>query len=118
MYVIQIGCRTLEKIIHYGADKDLMTKLSLDEQTNVLEHGMEMLYKWTGVYPIAHRSGGYSVNKDTLRALKSVGIPIDSSMYYGHPNSHETWSRNAIIKRMVLLSCLSLWLITSEALIY
>lgn len=82
-----------------GADKDLMTKLSLDEQTNVLEHGMEMLYKWTGVYPIAHRSGGYSVNKDTLRALKSVGIPIDSSMYYGHPNSHETWSRNAIIKK-------------------
>jgi hypothetical protein len=88
-----------KKHSYMGSSKDLMAKLSLDEQVHVLEHGMEMLHKWIGYYPIAHRSGGYSINSDTLEALSRVGIPIDSSMYHGHPNSLETWTKNAIVER-------------------
>lgn len=84
---------------YMGSSKDFMTKLSLDEQVNVLEHGMEMLHDWIGCYPIAHRSGGYSVNSDTIAALSRVGIPIDSSMHHGHPNSLETWTKNEIVER-------------------
>ena len=85
-----------KKNSYLGSSKDLMSKLTLDEQINVLEHGMELMHKWTGCYPIAHRSGGYSINADTIEALSQVGIPIDSSMYHGHPNSLETWTKNAI----------------------
>ena len=39
---------------------------------------------------IAHRSGGYSINENTMKALKNVGIKIDSSMQFLHPNCHLT----------------------------
>ena len=84
---------------YLGSDLDFMTKLSFEQQKNVLEHGMELLHKWTGKVPIAHRSGGYSINQDTLSALSAVGIPVDSSMNCSHPNSVVTWSKNAIVEK-------------------
>ena len=56
--------------------KDFMAKLSKDEQVQVLQHGVDLLKRWTGKKPIAHRSGGYSINQNTIEALALVGIPI------------------------------------------
>src|SRR5690606_38481699 len=84
---------------YLGPDHDFMAKLSLEEQVDVLEHGAELLTTWTGQVPIAHRSGGYSIDGNTVAALSRVGIPVDSSMQFGHPHSRETWSRNAIVER-------------------
>jgi hypothetical protein len=76
-----------------------MAKLSFEQQKQVLEHGIDLLEKWTGQRPIAHRSGGYSINQNTISALSAVGIPVDSSMNCSHPNSVVTWSKNAIIEK-------------------
>ncbi len=84
---------------YLGSEFDFMAKLPFEQQKKVLEHGVELLEKWIGKRPIAHRSGGYSINQDTIAALAAVGIPIDSSMNCSHPNSILTWSKNAIIKR-------------------
>jgi len=75
--------------------KDLMTKLSFDEQVTILDHGASLIYKWIGERPIAHRSGGYSVNLDTLKALKELNIPIDSSCNAVHKNTHFYQNYNA-----------------------
>ena len=84
---------------YLGPEFDFMAKLSFEQQKQVLEHGIELLEKWTGHRPIAHRSGGYSINQDTIAALSMVGIPVDSSMNCSHSNSTLTWSQNAIIER-------------------
>jgi peptidoglycan/xylan/chitin deacetylase (PgdA/CDA1 family) len=76
--------------------KDFMVKLSLQEQIKLIREGMDMLEAWTGRRPIAHRSGGYSVNSDTIKALQECGIPLDSSMYWGHPNYHLAWTKNSV----------------------
>ena len=73
-----------------------MAKLSLDEQVSVLEAGIELFKKWLGSRPIAHRSGGYSINADTIRALRQTGFAIDSSMNASHPNSQLVWSYNRV----------------------
>lgn len=78
---------------------DFMVKLSLEQQISVLREGMEMLKQWIGVAPVAHRSGGYSINTDTVAALRAVGIALDSSMHHGHAHSHVTWSVNSVVER-------------------
>jgi hypothetical protein len=84
---------------YLGPELDFMAKLSFEQQKQVLEHGIELLKKWTGQRPVAHRSGGYSINQDTISALLAVGIPVDSSMNCSHPNSVVTWAQNAIIEK-------------------
>lgn len=80
-------------------DKDFMVKLSMAEQADLLGRGMDLIESWTGKRPVAHRSGGYSINEDTLTALRQVGLPLDSSMHWRHPHSAVTWSRNAVVER-------------------
>jgi peptidoglycan/xylan/chitin deacetylase (PgdA/CDA1 family) len=80
-------------------EQDFMAKLPLDKQVEVLEHGLSLIEDWTGVRPVAHRSGGYSINADTVTAMQRVGIELDSSMHWGHAHSQLTWSRNAVIER-------------------
>ncbi len=60
-------------------NKRFMWNHSLDEQTEMLRNGKEMIYKWTGEYPVAHRAGGFGADNNTLSALRVVGIPLDSS---------------------------------------
>jgi hypothetical protein len=78
---------------------DFMAKLNLDQQIMVLSKGVDLIKSWTGEKPIAHRSGGYSINSDTIKALNEVGILIDSSMNSIHGNSKITWSDNLIIEK-------------------
>ena len=82
---------------YFPQDKDFMFKCSFEEQVEILEHGIDCLERWTGNSSIAHRAGGYGVNEDTIRALRRVGIPVDSSMRYGHPNSEVSWSINRVV---------------------
>jgi peptidoglycan/xylan/chitin deacetylase (PgdA/CDA1 family) len=78
-------------------ESDLMGKLSKEAQIEVLEYGIHLFERWLGTRPVAHRSGGYSINEDTVQALRIVGIPVDSSMNVSHPNSKITWSNNRVV---------------------
>lgn len=92
-----------ERILGNGAQKEKtgrgpMTALSCEQQRLFLQAGIDMLVRWTGIMPVGHRAGGYAINKDTVRALREAGIPLDSSMNVSHSNSKLTWSRNAVIE--------------------
>jgi len=63
-----------------------MHQYSLVEQVKILEVGKSLIEEWTGTSPIAHRAGGYGINKETFIALKNVEIPIDSSICHGWLN--------------------------------
>lgn len=70
----------------FDPERPWMYQYSLEEQTDIIRHGKELLEEWTGESIVAHRSGGYGFNRDTLLALGRNGISVDSSMYPGHPN--------------------------------
>lgn len=84
---------------YFPQSKDFMYKCTLEEQVEILEHGIECMEQWCGKRPVAHRAGGYGVNQDTIRALCQVGIPVDSSMHHLHPHSRQTWSINKAVVR-------------------
>jgi len=79
--------------------KDLMAKLTFDEQYDLVIEGISLLEKWIGKKPIAHRSGGYSINQDTILALTNANIKIDSSMNVAHKNSEVNWTINKVKER-------------------
>lgn len=56
----------------------------LDEQTAFVADGAAMIERWTGKRPVSHRAGGYGANYDTLTALATNGIAIDSSVFHGY----------------------------------
>jgi len=56
-----------------------MWRHPLEKQKDLLMDGREMIKRWVGEYPVAHRAGSFGSDHNTLSALKSVGIPVDSS---------------------------------------
>lgn len=72
--------------MYFSRERIHMHQYSLKEQIEILELGKEKINDWIGKYPIAHRAGGYGINEDTLKALSQVGIPYDSSYFYGNGN--------------------------------
>ena len=80
-----------------------MWEYSAEEQTKIIDDGRQLLKDWLGRYPIAHRSGAYGINRDTLQALRRNNINIDSSMFHKRPNCKVTWSRNQIAEKDGLL---------------
>ena len=77
-----------------------MEEYSLEEQIEIIKAGKELIKKWTGEYPVAYRGGGYySINKDTITALKENNIPIDTTMFYGNPDCKLTFSKNKVVER-------------------
>lgn len=82
----------------FPADKYWMNLNSLEEQVTILKHGQDLLQEWLGKPVKAHRAGAYALDMNTIHALREVGIPIDSSMFYGHPHSRVTWSANLPVK--------------------
>jgi len=82
---------------------DFMSRLSMADQLEVIQRGCEMIEKWTGKRPVAHRSGGYSINCDTVSALVQAGIKLDSSMNVAHSNSQVRWATNRVVKMHGLL---------------
>lgn len=70
----------------FDPERPWMYQYSLEEQTEIIRHGKELLEEWTCHPVVAHRSGGYGFNRDTLLALGRNGISVDSSMFPGHPN--------------------------------
>lgn len=65
-------------VVPFGVDK--LSNAGLETQVEILSYGAALLKDWTGRDVIAHRAGAFRANMDTLRALKGLGIPVDSSL--------------------------------------
>jgi peptidoglycan/xylan/chitin deacetylase (PgdA/CDA1 family) len=74
----------------------VMTRASEKEQREILAKGIELIRQWTGKQVIAHRAGGYAANLDTLRAMKSVGLEIDSSLTIDTPLAQSGYLTNSV----------------------
>jgi hypothetical protein len=70
----------------FDPNRKFMHEYSLKEQTEILKNGKNKIKEWTGIYPLAHRAGGYGINKNTFKALNQVGIKFDSSYFYKNSN--------------------------------
>ena len=70
----------------YDIHRINMYEYSLEEQIKIVAEGKELIKKWTGEYPVAHRAGNYGANNDTLTALKENNIKIDSSFFNRQKN--------------------------------
>lgn len=96
--------QALKRECCYVSDKRyLMTHLSRAEQLEMIRHGAELISEWTGKRPIAHRSGEYAANLDTLEALCEAGFQVDCSQHSSHAKSDLRLSRNALAQYKGLL---------------
>lgn len=69
-----------EEIVPRRAKTPMLHSFSLDEQTALLQAAASRLMEAGAPRPTAFRSGNYSANADTLRALARVGFKVDSSI--------------------------------------
>ena len=58
---------------------------------------MEFIEEIIGMSPISHRAGAYGYNFDTIKACKQLGLTIDSSNFFGHPNCKAIITKNEIV---------------------
>ena len=65
--------------------KDNMSGYSLQEQVEMIAEGKDLIKKYTGKSPIAFRAGNYGADLNTLLALKSNNLMIDSSYNAAFP---------------------------------
>ena len=80
----------------YG--KSQLSNFGFEKQVEILSKGKELIHEWTGENVIAHRAGDYSADINTIRALKHVGIFVDSSLSpaWSSPLYKEGYSSNDI----------------------
>lgn len=84
----------------YDEKRRRMEEYSLEEQIKIIRDGKELIKRLTGKYPVAYRGGSYySINEDTITALKKNGVPIDTTMFYGNPDCKLTFSKNKVVEK-------------------
>jgi hypothetical protein len=72
---------------HYGSLPDDMNRYSPDEQYQLLEEACGLFTEFAGFPPRAYRAGGYRADRNTLRALRKLGVGVDSSFNPCEPAS-------------------------------
>ena len=82
----EVALHTHPEIPRIGRNDARVTLSSrgLDKQVKFIQKGKDLIEKWVGKGPLAHRAGAYGANYETLRALTANSIPVDSSMFYEH----------------------------------
>src|SRR4029077_2703297 len=74
----------------YDPTRSGMHQYSLEEQTAIVRDGARLLALWSGQPVVAHRAGDYAADERTLKALEANGLRVDSSLFWGQPQSHLT----------------------------
>lgn len=72
----------------YDPHRVYMYQYTLDEQMRIVGDGVRLLREWTGLPVVAHRTGAYSANADTMEALGRNGITLDFSFFPGAAECH------------------------------
>ena len=83
----------------YDKKRKALWQYSLQEQIEIIRDGSDLIRKWTGASPVAHRAGGYMADNNTLKSLEANNILIDSSYFYNNQGcriSHPDLEVNSI----------------------
>ena len=91
---VQLHCHT-EWLAHAGPDTPFqglagrnIKDFPFEEQCRILEWARDTLVAAGAPHPCAFRAGNYGANRDTLRALKKIGIDFDTSFTPAIPDGH------------------------------
>lgn len=76
--------------------KVYMWDYTYDEQIQILDYGIDTIKKMSGKTVIAHRGGSYGINDDTIKALKTVGISYDSSVFSMNCKTKKCFADNGV----------------------
>jgi hypothetical protein len=74
------------KNVYKDRETDLMALLDYNSQFSFIAQEKSWLSAQTGCPVLAHRSGGYSINHDTVKALENNHIKLDFSFNLFHSN--------------------------------
>jgi peptidoglycan/xylan/chitin deacetylase (PgdA/CDA1 family) len=74
----------LDRDRYREAASDLLCTHSAEQQLSLLEEACELFRSCTGGAPAAFRAGNFAASRTTLRVLRKLGIPIDSSYNPAH----------------------------------
>lgn len=74
----------------YDPARNGMREYNLEEQTSIIREGIRLLSLWSGRPVVVHRAGDYAADERTLKALEANGLRVDSSLFWGHPESRLT----------------------------
>jgi len=80
----------------YDRNREHMWQYSPEEQSEIIRHGRELIERWAGAAPLAHRAGAYGADPNTLQALARNSIPVDSSVFFEHTNCRIHGARNRV----------------------
>ena len=75
-----------------------MWQYSYSEQLSMLSEMKQDIQKWSGSHPISHRAGAYGADENTLRALKSLNLAVDSSNFAEHKNCKIQLCYNQVVR--------------------
>ena len=70
---------TAESFKHYGSLPDDMNRYTAEEQYELLKEACRLFKEFAGFPPRAYRAGGYRADRNTLSALRRLGVRVDSS---------------------------------------
>jgi peptidoglycan/xylan/chitin deacetylase (PgdA/CDA1 family) len=76
----------------YDKKRQALWQYNLQEQIEIIRNGSNLIRKWTGASPVAHRAGGYMADNNTLKALEANNILIDSSYFYSNQSCRISYS--------------------------
>lgn len=62
-----------------SVEESFLAGNTLENQTAIISEGARNIERWSGKYPVAYRAGSYAADFNTLKALQTLDIPIDSS---------------------------------------
>ncbi len=79
-HTVEAICAAGHEIGHHGWIHENPVNLSLDDERQILEHGIEALEKVTGVRPAGYRSPSWDNSPNTVRLLLDHGFEYESSL--------------------------------------
>lgn len=72
--------------IVYDTKRPYLHQYSEEEQSSILDDGINEWKRITGKHPIGFRAGSYGADNTTLKLLKEKGFEFDSSYFKGREN--------------------------------
>jgi len=97
-YSLAVKDGTPDAFLRYRAQGDGLSGKDLDTQFSILSEASELFRTFVGERPVAYRAGGFRGDRNTLAALRRIGIAIDSSF---NPSVAASFAQNRPLPNIV-----------------
>jgi len=84
-YADALAAREARQLYHPPDLPDTLSCFDESQQMDLLVEAVDFFRGFSGSAPVAFRAGSFAANDTTLRCLRSIGIPLDSSFNPCYP---------------------------------